>query len=125
MKLEFIAIVILLATSGAVNAQAPEVELTADQKGYIAYDQCIMYAAIRASKTPAKDEEIFGIAKTACAGTRAAVLVGQEANKQFLVALDAADAEKAANFPAWIKGVRERRATRDAQFAKPANAPNQ
>ncbi len=56
-------------------AQAPA-QLTPDQKGYIAYDQCMMHAAISASHTDAKDEDIFGLAKTQCAQTRAAVIVG-------------------------------------------------
>lgn len=84
-------------------------QLGPDQKGYIAYHQCMMQAAIKASHTDAKDADIFGLAKTQCAGVRAQVMIGQSNNRQFLAALDAADAEKAANFPAWIKGVRERR----------------
>jgi hypothetical protein len=105
-----------------VAAQGP-VPLSADQKGYIAYDQCMMHAAIRASHTDAKDEEIYGMAKAQCATTRAAVIVGQETNREFLAALDAADADKASRFPAWIKGVRERRQRFDMQTANPPPTP--
>ena len=114
----------LLAASTSAFAQQPT-ELTPDQKGYIAYHQCLMHAAMDASSTDAKDEAIYGIAKSACAAVRSKVVVGLETNKEYLAALDAVDADKSANFPSWIKGVRERRAARDAQFAKPNNAPNQ
>lgn len=82
---------------------------SADQKGYIAYHYCMMTAAMKASHTDAKAEDIFRISKAQCANVRAAVIVGQESNHQFLAALDAADQEKATNFPNWVKGVRERR----------------
>jgi hypothetical protein len=36
-----------------------------------------------------------------------------------LAALDAADADKSANFPEWIKGVRERRKTFETQGITP------
>ena len=97
-------------------------QLTPDQKGYIVYDQCIMHAAISASHTDAKDEEIFGLAKAQCAATRAQVIIGQENNRQLLAALDAADADKSANFPAWIKGVRDRRKVFEARGGFPAAA---
>ncbi|RXR29175.1 hypothetical protein [Sphingobium fluviale] len=125
MRFGFFFATVLLAKAGIAVAQVPEGGLTGDQKAYIAYDQCMMQAAMRASRTPAKDEDIFGIAEADCAATRAAVVVGLESNKPFLDSLDAADADKAAKFPAWIRGVRERRAARDAQFARPNNAPNQ
>lgn len=114
----------ILTVISPVSAQTSD-ELTADQKGYIAYDQCLMHAAIEASRTDAGDDSIYTMAKGACAATRAAVIVGLEQNKEYLAALDALDADKATNFPSWIKGVRERRAAREAQFAKPQNAPNQ
>lgn len=106
------------------SAQMPG-ELTPDQKGYIAYDQCMMHAAIRASHTDAQNEAIFGLAKAQCAATRAQVIIGQENNREFLAALDAADADKEANFPAWIKGVRERRQARDAGHGAPDGTPRQ
>lgn len=121
-----VALGIVLLTSSAVSAMAQipaASQLSPDQKGYIIYDQCIMHAAIRASHTDAKDEEIFGLAKAQCAATRAQVIIGQENNRQFLAALDAADADKAANFPAWIKGVRERRKTFDTNSSSPAATP--
>ena len=115
---------VLLAATTPVFAQQ-SAGLTPDQQGYIAYDQCLMHAAMDASRTDAKDEAIYGIAKSACAAVRAKVVVGLETNKEYLAALDAVDVDKSANFPSWIKGVRERRAARDAQFAKPDNASNQ
>jgi hypothetical protein len=105
-------------------AQAPG-GLTPDQKGYIAYDRCMMHAAIRASHTDAKDEDIFGIAKAECAATRAQVVAGQESNQAYLAALDAADADKEANFPSWIKDVRERRHARDTANGVPNSVPRQ
>ncbi|MGJ0239363.1 hypothetical protein [uncultured Novosphingobium sp.] len=104
--------------AGAASAQAPQTTLTPDQKGYIAYHYCMMQAAMAASKTAAKDEEVFAIAHAQCAATRKSVIVGQEKNAGFLAALDDADKEKQANFPSWIKGVRERRAAAAAQFGK-------
>jgi hypothetical protein len=98
-------------------------DLTPDQKGYITYDHCVMSAAIQASYTTAKNEEIFGLARAQCAATRAQVVIGQEDNRQYLAALDAADANKATNFPAWIKGVRERRQARNAASAVPSSTP--
>lgn len=95
-------------------AQAAD-QLTPDQRGYIAYDRCMMHAAMEASRTEAKDEEVFGLAKAQCAATRAQVVVGREGDREYLAALDAADVEKAANFPAWIKGVRERRRARETR----------
>lgn len=116
-----VGFVLLLSIAVPSAAQvAPGAQLTPDQKGYIVYDQCIMHAAIRASHTNAKNEEIFGLAKAACAPTRARVVIGQENNRQFIAALDAADADKAANFPAWIKGVRERRKAFEAKGSLPA-----
>lgn len=112
------------AVPSLVLAQ-PSAELTPDQKGYIAYDQCLKHAAIKASHTEAKDEDIYGLAKAQCAATRAQVIIGQESNREYLAALDAADADKAANFLAWIKGVRERRRARDAEYGAPSNAPRQ
>jgi len=103
------------------HAQA-QPELASDQKGYIIYDRCMMQAAIAASRTDAKDEAIFGMAKTQCAATRSQVITGQEGNREFLAALDAADADKAARFPEWINGVRERRRQRDAEHAAPGSA---
>jgi hypothetical protein len=69
----------------------------------------MLHAAIRASRTDAKEEDVFALAKAQCAATRAQAVVGQQANKEYIAALDAADAEKQANFPSWIKQVRERR----------------
>ena len=112
-RLATTAFVVALTAGAPALAQAPA-ELTSDQKGYIAYDQCMMHAAIQASHTDASDDAIFGLAKAQCAATRASVVIGQERNRDFLAALDAADADKAANFPAWIKGVRARRLSRDA-----------
>ena len=104
--------------AGASWAQAP-VTLTPDQKGFIVYDQCMMHAAIGASHTDARDEDIFGLAKAQCGATRSAVIKGQEANTTYLAALDVADADKQMRFPAWIKGVRERRKAFDAKIAAP------
>ncbi len=112
-----LALTMLIAVPATAQQSVPP--LTPDQKGYIVYDQCMMHAAIKASRTDAKDEEIFGLAKAQCAVTRVQVLIGQENNRGFIAALDAADADKAAKFPAWIKGVRERRKAYDL----PAPAP--
>jgi hypothetical protein len=117
-----VVLVLAIACGFPAFAQTQDTpELTPDQKGYIAYDQCMLHAAIRASHTDAKDAEIFGIAKMQCAPTRSAVTKGLETNREYLAALDAADADKQANFPSWIKGVRERRRQREA--ALPASKP--
>jgi hypothetical protein len=109
-----ISLAIAVALPSQCLAQAAG-QFTPDQKGYIAYDQCMMQAAIQASRTDAKDEEVFGLAKAQCAATRAQVIIGQESNREYLAALDAADADKSANFPAWIKSVRARRLARDGK----------
>ena len=118
MAIRILAVVLLINSAAAAAQTQPE--LTPDQKGYIAYDQCLMYSAMRASKTDAKVEAVYGLAKAECAPVRASIVVGQETNKAYLAALDAVDADKAANFPSWINGVRERRRIRDAQFSMPA-----
>ena len=59
---------ILAVTLGvASSVQTPSMQLTPDQKGYIVYDRCMMQAAMKASHTDAKDEEIIGLAKSICA----------------------------------------------------------
>jgi hypothetical protein len=116
------ALIRLLSVS--TISQPASTQLTPDRKGYIVYDQCMMHAAIQASHTDAKDDEIFGLARAQCSSTRSAAIQGQENNKQFLAALDAADADKATRFPTWIKGVRERRKASDAKLAAPINAPH-
>jgi hypothetical protein len=113
-KIFGLSLAIVVALPSQCLAQAAG-ELTPDQKGYITYDRCMMQAAIQASRTDAKDGEVFGLAKAQCAATRAQVIVGQEGNREYIAALDAADADKAANFPAWVKGVRERRMARDGK----------
>jgi hypothetical protein len=47
----------------------------------------------------------------------------RQGDRHFLSALDAADADKAANFPAWIKGVRERRKGLEAKSSSPITSP--
>ena len=118
------ALASVAAMSSLASAQTSP-EFTPDQKGYIVYHQCMMQAAIRASHTEVKDEEIFGLAKAQCAQTRAQVIVGQEGNGQYIAALDAADMNKATNFPSWIKRVRERRRSRDAASAAPNGVSRQ
>lgn len=123
-----LALGLILAVSFVAPAMARSPttpQLTPDQKGYIIYDQCMMHAAIKASRTDAKDEAIFGLAKAQCAATRAQVIIGQENNHQFLAALDAADADKSAYFPAWIKEVRERRKAFESRGAAPPTVPGQ
>jgi hypothetical protein len=108
----------------AALAQVPVTpQLTPDQKGFIAYDQCVMHAAIKASHTDANNDEVLALAKAQCAATRAQITAGREANRPFLAALDAADADKSANFPAWIKGVRERRKSFEGRGAVPTSPP--
>jgi hypothetical protein len=122
--LQTVFVLMLAATVGApalAQVQAPT-QLTPDQKGYIVYDQCMMHAAIKASHSEAKEEDIFDLVKAQCAPTRSAVTVGQETKGEFLAALDAADADKSAKFPVWIKGVRERRKAFEAQGTAPAAA---
>jgi len=119
MRLVVFAVMLWAIAGVPAFAQQTPAELAPDQKGYIAYDQCMMHAAIKASHTDARNEDIFGVAKAQCASTRAAVIGGQEHNREFLAALDAADADKSANFPEWIKGVRERRKTFETQGITP------
>lgn len=78
----------------------------------IVYDQCLARAAANASRTDAPAEAIFGIAQSACADTRAMLLVrsGGAAAQPF----DAIDAERAASFPAQTSQLREM--MREANF---------
>ncbi len=120
-----ISILIASISSLPAFAQAtPDPALSADQKGYVAYHQCMMHAAIEASHTSVAAADIYGIAKKQCAGVRAAVVRGQEGNRAFLAALDAADADKAENFPKWIEGVRERRREFEAGAVPAPPKPN-
>ena len=120
MRRRILGLIAAALGSAAALAQSPAPQqLSADQKAYIVYHECMMHAAMAASHTDAKDEAIFGIAKAQCAPTRARVVAGQEGNRDLLAALDAADVEKEAHFPVWIKGVRERRKA----FDTPVNPP--
>ena len=87
----------------------------AGDRHYAAYGQCMMVAAVNASYTPARNDEIFGLARSACAKAR------DRAGATTAVAmLDAADAKTAATLPELIDGLRDRRRTRDALYGTPA-----
>lgn len=97
---------VLLSAGGAATAQGSAAET---------YQRCLTDAAMQASYTNAPDDEIYRIARGACADARAAALAVKDRTPSYLAAMDAADADKAKNFPTWIKGVRERRRHEQAQ----------
>jgi hypothetical protein len=93
----------------------PQSGLT-DEQATIVYDQCLAYAAQRASKTDAADTAIFGLARAQCAGQRADLLRGASPERARI--FDAIDADKEAGFPEATRKVRERRRAFEAGTAK-------
>lgn len=116
--LPFLSALLIGQTAGAQTSPS---SLSGDQKGYIAYNRCLVETAVHISYTNAPDADIYRQARVACTEVRSAAVAGQQDNKTYMAALDASDLEKAQNFPSWIKGVRERRRAREAetQNAKP------
>ncbi len=114
-----LSLVCLLAlwTTTAV-AQSPS-EMGPDQKIYIVYHYCMMQSAMEASKTEARNEDIYAVAHKSCAQVRSEAAQISHQFPELLAALDAADAQKRANFPIWVKGVRERREKFEAGLAAP------
>ena len=101
------ALTAFAAVMGVV-AHAPA--SASDQKVLNLYDHCMIHAAVDASRTDARNENIYRIAKAACVATRASVVRMHAADPKYLAAFNATDAQKARNYPSWIKGVRARRA---------------
>jgi hypothetical protein len=93
----------------------PQSGLT-DEQATIVYDQCLAYAAQRASKTDAADTAIFGLARAQCASQRADLLRGASPERARI--FDAIDADKEAGFPEATRKVRERRRAFEAGTAK-------
>ena len=90
----------------------PQSGLT-DEQATIVYDQCLAYAAQRASKTDAADTAIFGIARADCAGQRAELLRGAGAERAGI--FDSIDSNRPARFPEATRKVREMRRAFEAQ----------
>ena len=99
----------------AASAQAQPHQLTAEQSAII-YDQCLARAAVRASRTDAADEAIYGLAREACAETRNGLLAGHENDAELQRVLSAIDADKEASFPRLTQQIREQRRQREAQY---------
>ena len=110
------ALLILTAAALAVPAYA---EAPAPRT-FNLYDHCMMHAAIRASRTDARNEDIYRLAKGSCVATRASVVRMHAADPKYLAAFNATDAQRARNFPSWIKTMRERRVAYAAERAAPA-----
>jgi hypothetical protein len=106
----------LAVYAGSAFAQAPAV--TTEQAA-IVYDQCLARAAVRASRTDAADDAIYGLAKAQCASTRTALLDGAMGDAKRVAVLDAIDADKQARFPALTRQIREQRKAREAEMARP------
>ena len=102
-----------LLSASAVYAQSQPLTL---EQSAIVYDQCLARAAVRASRTDAADEAIYGLARDACAGTRIMLTAGSEIDSDLRSVLDAIDAEKEANFPRLTRQIREQRRQREAQY---------
>ena len=115
MSVYLVAIALFLAAPAPAQS-APQ--LSAGQAA-IVYDQCLARAAVRASRTDAADDAVYGLAKQDCAATRASLLAGNEADKERIAALAAIDADKQANFPALTRKIRERRKAWEAEVQKP------
>jgi hypothetical protein len=75
------------------------------EQAAIVYDQCLARAAGKASRTDAPPGAIYGMARTACADTRAMLTAGGDSSRTQI--LDSIDAERAASFPARTKQFRE------------------
>lgn len=91
----------------------PQSGLT-DAQATIVYDQCLAYAAQRASKTDAADTAIFGLAWADCAVQRAELLRGAGAERVRI--FDEIDADRRARFPEATRKVRESRRAFEAQL---------
>jgi hypothetical protein len=104
--------------SGTPSLPQSALQLRTDQAA-IVYDQCLARAAVRASRTDAADDAIYGLAKQECAATRVSLLAGHEGDKERITVLTAIDADKQANFPALTRKVREQRKAWDAEMQKP------
>jgi hypothetical protein len=111
-------LIAVLSLSGG-QAVAQSGSQLSTQQAAIIYDQCLARAAARASHTDAADDAIYGLAKQACAATRANLLAGHETDRERVTALAAIDADKQANFPALTKKIRERRKAWEAEVQKP------
>jgi hypothetical protein len=88
-----------------------------DEQATIVYDQCLAYAAQRASKTQAPDTAIFGLARADCASQRTELLRGAGAERVRI--FDAIDSERAARFPEATRKVRESRRAFEVQAGTP------
>lgn len=84
------------------------------------YHRCLTDTAMQLSYGSTAEADIYRLARNTCANARAAAIASARGDTSILAALDAADAEKAKNFPAWIKGVRERRRHEQAQRGRGA-----
>ena len=113
----------LLAGLPAIAFAQDEVAFTPAQKGYFAYDDCMKGAAVRASRTDAREEDVFGLAKAQCAATREKVVIGLASDREFLEALDQFDTDEETNFPDWIKVLRERRRLGEPEYEPVGPAP--
>jgi hypothetical protein len=90
----------------------PQSGLTDDQATLV-YDQCLAYAAQRASKTDAPDTAIFGLARAECASQRADLL--RDAGPERVRIFDAIDSNRQARFPEATRKVRESRRAFEAK----------
>lgn len=99
-------------SAGIAHAQTQPLTL---EQSAIVYNQCLAWAAVRASRTDAADEAIYGLARDACAETRMRLTAGSENDSDLRRVLDAIDADKEANFPRLTRQIREQRRQREAQ----------
>ena len=104
MKLGLYALAII-GFAASANAQN-KAGLTTEQAA-ILYDQCLARAAAKASRTDAADEDVYGLAKTACAPTRLSLVAGYEPSSERVQTLDSIDEERAATFPERTRKLRE------------------
>lgn len=115
--MSIVSITAILLAAGPAPRQ--DVSAYTAEQVAIVYDQCLARAAVRASRTDAAEDAIYGIAKIECAATRASLLRGREADKPLVDVLTAIDRDKQASFPALTKKVRERRRAFEAEMAAP------
>ena len=108
----------LVMAASAMPAMAGE--LAPAEKRMVAYEQCILLAAVRVSYTQVANDQVYRLARAACASAREDAVGRYARQPALLAAFDAADAQRASNLGGLIDNLRERRRLSDALYGTPA-----
>ena len=111
MKRAMIGLVAALAAAPGAAGGTGGIE-----KNIVAYEQCILLAAVRVSYTPVAIEQVYPLARAACASARAVALGRYTRQPAMRAAFDAADARTASTLPRLVDNLRERRRLSEALY---------